>query len=46
MKVDEALQVLGQLAAQYKGTLKEHEILQEALKTLSDLYHGRTPTEG
>lgn len=46
MKADEALQVLGQLAAQYKGTLKEHEILQVALKTLGDICHGRTPTEG
>lgn len=36
MKAKEALEVLAQLAAQYKGTLKEHEVLQVALKTLKD----------
>lgn len=31
----QALDVLSQIAAQYKGTLKEHQILQQALQVLS-----------
>jgi len=30
----QALDVLSQIAAQYKGTLKEHQILQQALQVL------------
>lgn len=31
----QALEVLAQVVAQYKGTLKEHQILQQALQVLS-----------
>lgn len=40
MLAKEALEILSQLAAQYKGTLKEHEVLQEALKTLKICVEG------
>jgi hypothetical protein len=40
MIAKEALDILAQLAAQYKGTLKEHEVLQEALKTLKAYVEG------
>jgi len=36
MKLDEALSLLAQVCAEYRGTLREHQALQEALKTVSD----------
>lgn len=36
MKLDEALNLLRQVCAGYRGTLQEHQALQEALKTVSD----------
>ena len=35
MLVPEALSLLGQVCANYKGTLKEHQSLQEALSVVN-----------
>lgn len=35
MKTDEALKLLAQVAAQYRGTLEDHQNLQQALQTLA-----------
>jgi len=35
MKLDEALSLLSQVCAGYKGNLQEHQVLQEALQTVS-----------
>lgn len=31
---EQAVQIIKQVCEQYKGTLQEHQIIQEALKTL------------
>lgn len=36
MTKPEAINVLTQVCNQYKGTLQEHQILQEALKVIDD----------
>lgn len=36
MKTDEALKLLAQVAAQYRGTLEDHQNLQLALQTLAE----------
>jgi len=36
MKLEEALNLLGQVCAGYKGTLQEHQALQSALKIVND----------
>lgn len=36
MKTDQALELLSQLAAQYKGTLEEHNALQTALNVIKE----------
>ena len=36
MDVKEALNLLGQVCAGYKGTLQEHQALQSALKVIND----------
>lgn len=36
MTKSEAINVLTQVCNQYKGTLQEHQILQEALKVIDD----------
>jgi len=33
---EQALQIIAQLAAVYRGTLAEHQEIQEALKTLKE----------
>ena len=37
MTKEQAMQLLSQLAANYRGTLEEHQNLQNALKVVSDL---------
>ena len=36
MTKEQALSLLKQVCEQYKGTLQEHQLLQEALKIVSD----------
>lgn len=36
MKIAEAFEIVALLASQYRGTLKEHETLQTALKVLKE----------
>lgn len=36
MKTDEALKLLATVAAQYRGTLEDHQNLQLALQTLAE----------
>jgi len=36
MKLDEALNLLGQVCAAFRGNLEEHRVLQEALKTVTN----------
>jgi len=35
MKFSDAMQVLSQVCANYKGTLQEHQAIQNALRTIS-----------
>jgi len=37
MTKDEALNLIQQVFSQYKGTLQEHQLLQEAIKTINNL---------
>ena len=37
MKTEEAINLLRQVCAIYKGTLQEHQQLQEALKVIEEL---------
>ena len=36
MKTDQALQLLSQVVAQFRGTLEEHQTLQTALKAIEE----------
>lgn len=36
MKLDEALDLLAQVCAGFRGTLQEHQAIQEALKVVTD----------
>ena len=36
MKLEEALSLLSQVCAAYKGTLQEHQTLQQALKVVNE----------
>lgn len=36
MELEQAINLISQVAAQYKGTLEEHNALQTALKTIND----------
>ena len=36
MKVDEAINLLKQVCANYRGTLQEHQLLQQALKVVEE----------
>lgn len=42
MKTDEALKLLAQVAAQYRGTLEDHQNLQQALQTLAEAVNSKT----
>jgi hypothetical protein len=37
MQPDQALQVLAQVAAEFRGTRKDHEMIEQALRTISTL---------
>jgi len=45
MKLNEALDVLAQVCAVHTGNLKEHQILQEALKTVGEKCNAITKDE-
>lgn len=34
MKVEQALELLSRVVAQYRGTLEEHQMLQQAMQTI------------
>lgn len=45
MTPKEALQLLAQVAAMYKGNLQEHTALQEALKVLNETLPSEEPDQ-
>lgn len=36
MELEQALQIIKQVVEQYRGTLREHEQLQQAIKTVEE----------
>lgn len=42
MDAKKALDLVSQIVAVYKGTLKEHQVLQQAIKVLSDMIGSKT----
>lgn len=45
MTLEQALQNLEQVCAVYKGTLQEHQALQESLKTIKEAVKGANDTD-
>ena len=42
----QALEILAQAAAQFRGTRQEHELIERAFRTLSPLVESSQPSSG